>query len=94
MWPTACSSARTRYLRGGGVSDQLVRLRLFQLSVLEQALHVGGILAVARAINVLLNLSVGREFWVLLVMSPILGAALCHRCISSSSSRASGIAMP
>jgi rod shape-determining protein MreD len=56
---------------------QLVRLRLFQLSVLEQALHVGAILAVAQLLNVLLNLSVGREFpgaW--LVLSPLLGALL------------------
>jgi rod shape-determining protein MreD len=56
---------------------QLVRLRLFQLSVLEQALHIGGILIVAQAINVLLNLSVGREFpGFLLVLSPVFGAAL------------------
>ncbi len=56
---------------------QLVRLRLFQLSVLEQALHIGGILIVAQAINVLLNLSVGREFpGALIVLAPFLGAAM------------------
>ncbi|MBL8520928.1 MAG: rod shape-determining protein MreD [Betaproteobacteria bacterium] len=56
---------------------QLVRLRLFQLSVLEQALHIGLILAVAQGVNVLLNLSVGRDFpGFLLALSPVLGAAL------------------
>lgn len=56
---------------------QLVRLRLFQLSVLEQALHIGGVLLAAQALNLFLNLSVGRDFpGFILVVAPILGAAL------------------
>lgn len=56
---------------------QLVRLRLLQLSVLEQALHVIGMLLVAQAINVLLNLSLGRDFpGFALVLAPLLGGVL------------------
>ena len=56
---------------------QRLRLRLMQLSLLEQALHIGAILALAQFIIVLLNFSLGREFpGLLLAMSPVLGAAL------------------
>jgi rod shape-determining protein MreD len=56
---------------------QLLRLRLFQLSLLEQALHIGGILLVAQVLGILLNLSVGREFpGMLMIVSPVLGAML------------------
>jgi rod shape-determining protein MreD len=56
---------------------QLLRLRILQLSLLEQALHIGAILILAQAIVVLLNLSLGREFpGMLLALSPVLAAAL------------------
>jgi rod shape-determining protein MreD len=56
---------------------QRLRLRLFQLSVFEQALHVGGILAVAQLLDIALNLAVGREFpGALLWVSPLLGALI------------------
>ncbi len=56
---------------------QLLRLRILQLSLLEQALHVGTILVLAQAMVVLLNFSLGSEFpGLLLALSPVLGAAL------------------
>jgi rod shape-determining protein MreD len=56
---------------------QLLRLRILQLSLLEQALHVGAILILAQTIVVLLNLSLGREFpGMLLALSPVLAAVL------------------
>ena len=56
---------------------QLLRLRILQLSLLEQALHIGAILIFAQAIVVLLNLSLGREFpGMLLALSPVLAAVL------------------
>jgi len=56
---------------------QLLRLRILQLSLLEQALHVGAILFLAQAIAILLNLSLGREFpGMLLALSPVLAAVL------------------
>lgn len=56
---------------------QLLRLRVLQLSLLEQALHVLAILIVAQALGVLLNLSLGREFpGMLLALAPLLGAML------------------
>lgn len=56
---------------------QLVRLRLFQLSVFEQALHVGAILLAAHSINMALNLSLGLGFPGLTLLSaPVLGAAM------------------
>jgi len=55
----------------------LLRLRLLQLSLLEQALHVMAILFVAQALNVLLNLSMGRDFpGMSLLLAPMLGALL------------------
>lgn len=56
---------------------QLLRLRMLQLSLLEQALHVLAVLLVAQALAVLLNLSLGREFpGMLLALAPLLGAVL------------------
>ncbi len=56
---------------------QLLRLRLLQLSVLEQALHVAGMLFIAQIINVLLNLSLGRDFpGFALLVAPLLGGVM------------------
>lgn len=56
---------------------QFIRIRLFGLSVVEQALHVLGILFIAGGVNVLLNLSLGQDFpGFAMVMSPMLGALL------------------
>jgi len=56
---------------------QLLRLRMLQLSLLEQALHVLAVLLVAQALAVLLNLSLGRDFpGMLLALAPLLGAVL------------------
>jgi rod shape-determining protein MreD len=56
---------------------QLLRIRILHLTVFEQALHMLGILFIAQAVYVGLNLSLGREFlgW-LFVLSPLLGAIL------------------
>jgi rod shape-determining protein MreD len=54
---------------------QLLRLRILQLRLHEQALHVGAILVAAQAVIVLLNLSLGRDFpGALMVISPLLAA--------------------
>ena len=56
---------------------QLLRVRMMQLSLLAQALHVGAILLLAQLIGVSLNLSLGREFpgaW--MVVAPIVAAIL------------------
>ena len=56
---------------------QLLRVRMLQLSLLAQALHIGAILFLAQLIGVSLNLSLGREFpgaW--MVVAPIVGAVL------------------
>ncbi|MBL8516190.1 MAG: rod shape-determining protein MreD [Betaproteobacteria bacterium] len=56
---------------------QVLRLRILQLTVAEQALHVGGILFVSTAVMLLLNSMLGRDFpGVALFLSPILGAML------------------
>ena len=56
---------------------QFLRLRILQLSLLEQALHIGAILVLAQAIVILLNLSMGRVFpGMLLALSPVLAALL------------------
>ena len=56
---------------------QQLRLRMLQLSVAEQALHVGGILFVTQLINWLLSLLLGRDFSsVSIFVVPILGALL------------------
>ena len=56
---------------------QLLRVRVLQLKLVEQALHIGAILLAARTIGILLNLSLGREFpGILLLASPVLGALL------------------
>jgi rod shape-determining protein MreD len=56
---------------------QLIRIRILHLTVFEQALHMLGVLFVAQAIYVTLNLALGREFagWGLLI-APVLGAVL------------------
>lgn len=56
---------------------QLLRVRILQLTVVEQALHIGAVLLLAQSIGVLLNLSLGHDFpgWGLL-LAPILGALL------------------
>ncbi len=56
---------------------QLLRLRILQLTVLEQALHVGAILLVAQLIGIFLNFSLGRAFpGFSLILAPVLGALL------------------
>lgn len=56
---------------------QLLRIRMLRLTVFEQALHVLAILLVATSIQMLLNLSLGRDLpglaW---VVAPLLGATL------------------
>lgn len=56
---------------------QLLRLRILQLTVFEQALHIGVVLLLAQAIGVLLNLSLGRDFpgWGLW-LAPVIGMLL------------------
>lgn len=56
---------------------QSLRIRILHLTLIEQAVHVLGILFVAHALYLLLNLSLGREFvgWAFFV-APILGALL------------------
>ena len=56
---------------------QLLRVRVLQLSLPAQALHVGAILLLAQLIGVSLNLSLGRELpglW--MIISPMVGAVL------------------
>lgn len=56
---------------------QVLRLRILQLSVAEQALHVGGILFVSTSVTLLLNSMLGRDFpGLTLFMAPVLGALL------------------
>jgi rod shape-determining protein MreD len=56
---------------------QLLRLRMLQLNVIEQALHIIAILFVSQGIGVLLNLSMGRDFpGNAILLSIVLGALL------------------
>lgn len=56
---------------------QLLRVRMSQLSLLAQALHIGAILLLAQLIGVSLNLSLGRELpGTLMLVAPLLGAVL------------------
>jgi rod shape-determining protein MreD len=56
---------------------QLLRLRMLQLSVIEQALHIIAILFVAQGIGVLLNTVLGRPFpGAMLALSPLFAAIL------------------
>ena len=56
---------------------QLLRVRMLQLNVFEQALHIIAILFVSQSIGVLLNLSMGRDFpGFSILISLALGAAL------------------
>lgn len=56
---------------------QLIRVRVLQLTVVEQALHVCAILFVAQAAIIALNLSMGRDFpGLAMVVAPLLGAVL------------------
>jgi rod shape-determining protein MreD len=56
---------------------QLIRVRLLQLTVIEQALHVCAILFAAQAAIVVLSLSMGREFpGFAMAIAPLLGAVL------------------
>lgn len=56
---------------------QLLRLRMLQLNVLEQALHIIAILVVSQGIGVMLNLSMGRAFpGTGILISLLLGALL------------------
>lgn len=56
---------------------QLIRVRILQLTVLEQALHVCAILFAAQAAIIVLNLSMGREFpGFALAVAPLVGAVL------------------
>ena len=56
---------------------QLLRVRILQLTVFEQALHIGVVLLLSLVISVLLYLSLGRDFpgWGLL-FAPFFGALL------------------
>ena len=56
---------------------QLLRVRVLQLNLPAQALHIGAILILAQAIGVSLNLSLGREVpgtW--MAIAPVVGAIL------------------
>lgn len=56
---------------------QLLRVRVLQLNLPAQALHIGAILILAQAIGVSLNLSLGREVsgtW--MAFAPVVGAFL------------------
>ena len=56
---------------------QLLRVRVLQLNLPAQALHIGAILILAQAIGVSLNLSLGREVsgtW--MAIAPVVGAFL------------------
>lgn len=56
---------------------QLWRIRIMHLTVVEQALHILGILFLAQAIYIGLNLSLGREFaGFTLFLAPVFGALL------------------
>ncbi len=56
---------------------QLLRIRILKLTVVEQALHVLGILLVAQLIYIGLNLSLGRDFaGFALIVAPLSGAVL------------------
>ena len=56
---------------------QLLRLRLFQLSILEQALHVSAILFVTQLVNVMLSFLLGQDSpGISVVITPLLGALL------------------
>lgn len=56
---------------------QLLRLRLLQLSVLEQAMHVGAILFVTQLVNLLLNFLLGQDYpGISIIVPPLLGATL------------------
>jgi rod shape-determining protein MreD len=56
---------------------QLLRVRVLQLTIFEQALHIGAILLVAQGIGILLNLSLGRDFpGLAMLLAPLFGAIL------------------
>jgi len=56
---------------------QLLRLRMLQLNVIEQALHIIVILFITQGIGVLLNLSMGRDYpGHAILFSIVLGALL------------------
>ena len=56
---------------------QRIRLRLMQLSILEQALHLGALLLAAQGVNILLNYLLGRPFpGYALFLAPLFGALL------------------
>jgi rod shape-determining protein MreD len=56
---------------------QVLRLRILQLTVAEQALHVGGILFVATTVTLVLNSMLGRDFpGMALFAAPLIGAML------------------
>ncbi len=56
---------------------QLLRIRILHLKVFEQALHIFGILFIAQAIYIGLNMSLGRQFAGLgLMFAPLIGAAV------------------
>ena len=56
---------------------QLLRVRVLQLNLPAQALHIGAILILAQAIGVSLNLSLGREIpGTGMAIAPVVGALL------------------
>ncbi len=56
---------------------QLLRIRIRHLTLIEQAVHILGILLVAKVIAIGLNLSLGREFaGMTMFLAPVLGALM------------------
>lgn len=56
---------------------QILRLRILQLTLIEQALHIGVILLASQCVTLLLNFLLGRDFpGFALFLAPLLGGAL------------------
>lgn len=56
---------------------QTLRLRILQLSLAEQALHVGAILLVSQSVTLFLNFMLGRDFpGFALFVAPVIGGLL------------------
>jgi len=56
---------------------QILRLRILQLSLIEQALHIGAILLASQCVTLFLNFLLGRDFpGFALFVAPLLGGAL------------------
>jgi rod shape-determining protein MreD len=56
---------------------QTLRLRILQLSLAEQALHIGAILLASQSVTLLLNLMLGRDFpGFTFFVAPVVGGLL------------------